>query len=235
LEIIRRTAASHADDAPAATPPVAPQKIKILRHPAITRLIPLAMITQGGLIALQTLWAGPWMVQVLGMSNAQMASKLFAFTLVLMFSYLGMSFLSPALQRKGIPLTRIAVTGYAIVVPVVLLIALLPWHAAWLLWLVFALAYPAQSLLQPALTLHFPKAVAGRVLTVYNLFMFSGAFLMQWGIGVVIDLIQGFGVEKVAAYQATFAGLAICQAACLLWFIYKSPGLSDEDPGTARQ
>lgn len=227
LEIIRRTA-DRSDKAQQS----APQAVRILSHPAITRLIPLAVVTQGGLVALQTLWIGPWMVQVLGMNNAQMAGRLFAFTLVLMCSYLGMSFLTPVLQRKGVALTRIAVVGYAIVVPIVLLIALLPWHSAWLLWLVFALAYPAQSLLQPALTLHFPRAVAGRVLTVYNLFMFSGAFLMQWGIGVVIDLIQRFGTTQQAAYQATLGSLAVCQALCLLWFIYKTPGLSDEHPGT---
>lgn len=216
--------------APAAAPE---QRSSIVRHPAIVRLIPIAIVSQGGLIALQTLWAGPWMTQVLGMDNATMARSLFAFTLVLMFSYLVMSFLSPVLQRRGVTLTRIAVVGYSIVIPSIFLIAILPFEPAWLLWLVVALFYPAQSLLQPALTLQFPKALAGRVLTVYNLFMFSGAFLMQWGIGIVIDLIQQQGVARQPAYQITFALLALMQGACLLWFIHRSPGLRDDPPAAS--
>lgn len=220
LAAMRRTVAA-AGAAGADTP-----KPSIIRHPAIISLIPLGVINLGSLMALHTLWAGPWMTEVLGMDNTAMARTLFIFMLMMMFSYLAMSFISPILQRRGITLTRIAVTGYTISGSSVFLIAILPYQPAWLLWLVIALAYPAQTLLQPALTLHFPKAMAGRVLTVYNLFGFTGAFLMQWGIGVVIDLIQGLGAGRTAAYQITFVILAFMQGACLLWFVLKTPGRS---------
>src|SRR5690606_34472729 len=98
-------------------------------------------------------------------------------------------------------------------------IALLPIAGSWVLWFGLTLALPAMSLLQPALTLEFPKEVAGRVLTLYNLFFFTGAFFMQWGIGLVIDLFQQFGTTEKTAYVATLLTLAGLQCLAMLWFL----------------
>ncbi len=41
----------------------------------------------------------------------------------------------------------------------------------------------------------FPPALAGRALSAYNLVIFAGVFVMQWGIGLLIDgfLARGTG------------------------------------------
>ena len=36
------------------------------RHPYFRRMTPLGFFSYGGMIAIQTLWAGPWMVRVAG-------------------------------------------------------------------------------------------------------------------------------------------------------------------------
>lgn len=199
-----------------AEPAAAP---KLMSHPAVRRIVPLAMISQGGVVALQTLWIGPWLTRVLGMDNARMATVLFSFMLVLMFCYIILSFVSPVLQRKGIGPQRIALTGHFIAIPCVIAIGLLPIEGSWILWFGLTLALPAMSLMQPALALEFPRAVAGRALTLYNLFFFTGSFFMQWGIGLVIDLFQQLGVAEKAAYSATLLTLAALQCAAVLWFL----------------
>lgn len=199
-----------------AEPAAAP---KLMSHPAVRRIVPLAMISQGGVVALQTLWIGPWLTRVLGMDNARMATVLFSFMLVLMFCYIILSFVSPVLQRKGIGPQRIALTGHFIAIPCVIAIGLLPIEGSWILWFGLTLALPAMSLMQPALALEFPRAVAGRALTLYNLFFFTGSFFMQWGIGLVIDLFQQLGVAEKAAYSATLLTLATLQCAAVLWFL----------------
>lgn len=199
-----------------AEPAAAP---RLMSHPAVRRIVPLAMISQGGVVALQTLWIGPWLTRVLGMDNARMATVLFSFMLVLMFCYIILSFVSPVLQRKGISPQRIALTGHFIAIPCVIAIGLLPIEGSWILWFGLTLALPAMSLMQPALALEFPRAVAGRALTLYNLFFFTGSFFMQWGIGLVIDLFQQLGVAEKAAYSATLLTLATLQCAAVLWFL----------------
>jgi len=38
----------------------------VWRHPYFRRMVPLGVITYGGMLAMQTLWAGPWLVRVSG-------------------------------------------------------------------------------------------------------------------------------------------------------------------------
>ena len=46
------------------------------------------------------------------------------------------------------------------------------------------------SLTQPAIALNFSQSLAGKSLTSYNVFIHSGTFFMQWGIGLFIDLFN---------------------------------------------
>src|SRR5690606_40526688 len=103
-------------EAPSGPAAEGPAATGLLRHPAVRRIIPLAMISQGGTIALQTLWIGPWLTQVLGMDNASMATILFSFMLALMCCYIVLSFISPMLQRRGIGPQRIALAGHLLAV-----------------------------------------------------------------------------------------------------------------------
>src|SRR5690606_17715169 len=102
------------------------QQESVFKHPAVTRLIPLLLIGHGGMIAIQTLWIGHWMTQILDMSSSRMASNMFGFMLVLMASYLAMSFVTLRLQRRGVPLQRIAYVGHLASVATLFAIALLP-------------------------------------------------------------------------------------------------------------
>jgi len=45
----------------------------IMRHPGFVAMAPLRFFSYGGLIAIQSLWAGPWLTQVAGGSAGQAA------------------------------------------------------------------------------------------------------------------------------------------------------------------
>jgi predicted MFS family arabinose efflux permease len=68
---------------------------RIFGSPYFRRLALLGTINHGTFIALQTLWAGPWMITVLGMSKEQTAQILFIFNFCLMLAYLGLSWWAP--------------------------------------------------------------------------------------------------------------------------------------------
>ncbi|NYE23098.1 MFS transporter [Pigmentiphaga litoralis] len=193
---------------------------RLLRHPVILRAMPLAAVGQGSIIALQTLWAGPWMTDVLGMSASDSATALLWSMVAMMTGYVGMSVLSPPLQRR-FGLTPIALVGYVICISAIFLIALLPLRGAWVLWLVVGVGVAPIMLMQPALAMQFPKEAAGRLVTLYNMFVFVGAFIAQWSVGLVVDLLRETGLSRPHAFMLTLGGVAILQTAAFVWFLYQ--------------
>ena len=65
-------------------------------------LVPLAFFNYGGVQAIQTLWAGPWMLNVTGYDAIQSATGLFWINVTMLFSFLIWGYFLPKLSSKGI-------------------------------------------------------------------------------------------------------------------------------------
>ncbi|MDH4059496.1 MAG: MFS transporter, partial [Aquincola sp.] len=61
---------------------------EIFRHAYFVRLMPLAFVVYGGLLAVQSLWAGPWLTTVAGHSAAEAARGLFGINLSMLLAFL---------------------------------------------------------------------------------------------------------------------------------------------------
>ncbi len=194
---------------------------EILRHPLFLRLAPLAFMQYGGMIAVQSLWAGPWLTVVGGRTPAEAAGGLFAINLSMLLTFLSWGVVMPRLAARGVTALQVLQAG----VPVVLLLMLHNvWAgasagpAAWALWCV---SCTSMSLSQPALAQAFAAAQAGRALSAYNLLIFAGVFCVQWGIGLAIDALQAAGWPPVAAFRIAFAGFGGLCAAAYAWFLWR--------------
>ncbi|MDO8651840.1 MAG: MFS transporter [Undibacterium sp.] len=181
----------------------------IFADPYFRRMGMLGLVIQGIFVALQTLWAGSWMVLVLGMSKDQSAQTLFMLNLVLLLGYLALGWWAPRYVaspgKPGWPVPKVVTIGLTgmILTQFLMLFSQAQW--TWLLWLLMALFYTVLTLVQTHLCLTFPVALAGRVSTAYNLLMFIGAFVTQWGIGVAIDFFHSIGWAEAAAIRGSFA------------------------------
>lgn len=82
---------------------------------------------------------------------------------------------------------------------------------------------PAMFLLQTQIALAFPKHIAGRILTTYNLMIFMGAFAVQWGFGLITDLFQSFGYDSAQALTGAMGCLVTLQFLSLFWFLTRKP------------
>ena len=78
------------------------------------------------------------------------------------------------------------------------------------------------TLTQPAVALSFPTSLAGKSLTSFNLLIFVGTFLMQWGIGLVIDLSQFLGKGEIQSFQISFTVYLIICILSYSYFIMKN-------------
>ncbi len=193
----------------------------ILRHPLFLRLAPLAVVQYGGLIAVQALWAGPWLTQVGGRTPAEAAAGLFTINLAMLLAFLAWGTVMPRLAARGIGALQVAQWG----MPLVLLLLA---HNLWagadagpLAWAAWCVSCTCMSLSQPALGQAFPAAQAGRALSAYNLLIFGGVFLVQWGIGLAIDALRAAGWAEPAAFRLAFAGYGVLCVAAYAWFLHR--------------
>ena len=183
----------------------------------------LGIVNHGSLSAIQTLWAGPWMTTVLGMSKQQTAQILFAFNLCQMLAFLVMSWWAPRHishdGARGIPMIRVIAIGLGgtILVQLWMLTTTAAW--SWALWVLLAVCVTVTPLTQTSVSLSFPAALAGRANSAFNLSVFVGSFIVQWGIGLLIDLFASHGASPGNAMRGAFALCAAAQALSLAAFV----------------
>ena len=78
------------------------------------------------------------------------------------------------------------------------------------------------TLTQPAVALSFPTNLAGKSLTSFNLLIFVGTFIMQWGIGLVIDLSRYLKNDETQSFQISFTVYLIICILSYSYFIMKN-------------
>jgi predicted MFS family arabinose efflux permease len=195
----------------------------IVRHPMFVRMAPLGFFLYGGMIAVQSLWAGPWLTRVAGQSPAMAAQGLFAINLSMLVAFLSWGLLMPRLVHRGFDAARLMALGVPLALALTFGNAWLGAAAGAAHWALWCVASTFVSLSQPAVGAAFPPAQAGRALSAFNLVIFSGVFALQWGIGLLIDLLRAFGTGEADAYRAAFGMLGICCLASYGWFMARRP------------
>ena len=192
---------------------------EVLRHRTFLRYAPMGFVHYGGLIAIQSLWSGPWLVQVCGWTPNESSQGLFAINVSMLLSFMAWGSVVPHLYRHGWTAHSLIARGMPVSVGVLLLaVAFVVNSGAWVR-AAFCVAGTVGALSQPAIGQAFPAESAGRALTAYNLGVFGGVFSIQWGIGLAIDLFQSWGWATLASFRGAFAILAVRCALAYAWFV----------------
>jgi predicted MFS family arabinose efflux permease len=193
----------------------------IFRHPYFIRLLPLAFVLYGGLVAVQSLWAGPWLTAVAGHTPAAAAEGLFLINLAMLLAFFAWGAAMPGLRHRGVSVDALIAWGVPLALALLLAIVVLGEDAGAWWWAAWCVSCTFVSLSQPAVAQRFPAQAAGRALTAYNLVIFVGVFCVQWGIGLVIDALATRGWARPDAFRAAFAAFGLCCVAAYLWFLVR--------------
>lgn len=199
-----------------------PSYVEVWRNPYFRKLLPLAFFSYGGLVAMQTLWAAPWMTKVAGYSALEAAAGLFWINVAMLLTFWAWGLINPWLARRGWHTDRLVtrVLPYSFVVLALIIVApepMLAWSGA--LWALYCVCCTVVSLTQPAVGMAFAPAMAGRALSAYNLVIFSGVFAVQWGVGLGIDAFRRIGLPELLAFQLTMGLFLLCCIASYLYFL----------------
>lgn len=190
---------------------------QIWRHPYFRSLVPMGFFNYGGLIAMQTLWAGPWMVKVAGYTPTQAAEGLFVINVSMLGVYWVWGLITPKLFARGWNANRLIRWGVPSSLLVLLALVIQGADAGAGYWTFFCLTSSFVALAQPAVGLAFDSKLAGRALSAYNLVLFLGVFSVQWGVGLLIDAFKSTGVAQADAFRWAIAVFASC---CTLSYAY---------------
>lgn len=204
----------------------------IFRDRRFLRVMPVGAVAMGVFLAIQGLWAGPWLRDVAGLPPDGVAAGLTVMAAGMAVGFLLMGMIAERLARRHVP---VAVVGGAGMVVFLATLAAMAWGwagAPLLLCGAFGFFGASSSLMYAVTAQLYPPHLAGRATTSINLTMFFSAFALQWGLGAVIGLWpKGETGWPPEAFTVAFAIPAVLLAAALLWFI---PAAAWRAPAPAR-
>jgi len=192
----------------------------IYRDARFWRLAPLSATTIGAAWALQGLWAGPWLADMEGLSRHDVVMHLLMMAASLSASALILGTAGDQFRRRGVSLsaTFAIATGLALVAQFALVLRLpVP---AWLPWIAIA-GIGAGTVLSYAIVSElFPQSASGRANGALNILQIGSAFLVQVGVGFIVDLWPTeAGRHPAIAYQTALGIVLAPQAIAYLWFV----------------
>ena len=183
------------------------------------RIAPLSATCIGSSWALHSLWAASWLADVEGFDRQGVINELFTMAIGISLGALLLGTLADRLRKRGIAAeVLLAVFGALFMLAELALVLRVPLPSI-LPWSVVSIVGAATVLSYAIIADYFPIEIAARANGALNLLHFGWAFLVQYGIGFIVNQwAPQDGHYPIEAYQFAFGLSLALQAAALLWF-----------------
>ena len=196
----------------------------ILRTPLFARVAPVLALTSGLQIGIQTLWAGPWLRDCLGLSRGEVARHLLWMALAFMLGILSVGVIADRLGRRGIGPMAVLFTCNVIYFVAQLVIVLRIAALATPAWLLIAAFGQVAVLAFPWFAARVGEGLAGRSNATLNFTMFVAAFFSQYVAGVIIGLFPATATGYDPRGYSWALGLFLTlQVAAFIWYWLEAP------------
>jgi len=183
-------------------------------------IAPLGGFGMGTFMAVQGLWAVPWLMEVEQMTRAGAARVLLVMGVVMLAGYVGIGLFAQRLARHGVSSRHLFAGGFTLnAVALLCITARVPGTLAW--WALYGFGAAVNVLSFTVLNEGFARTLTARANTALNLVMFGGSFVVQWGIGVVAETAaRSVGVDGASGLRIAFALVLAVDALALAWFAW---------------
>lgn len=195
----------------------------ILRSHAFWKTASFSALTQTVFYAMQSLWVGAFLRDVVPAGTTDVASRAASLISVLGAAFIvgniGFGALARSFERRGVSVAHFSgVTMVLFVVVQALLAARVPLPAP-VLWAAYGALGGTGILTYAVLAEYFPSRMIGRVNTTFTLVIFVGIFVTQIAIGAALGHWTAVdGHYPVAAHQAVWSALIAIQALAAVWY-----------------
>jgi predicted MFS family arabinose efflux permease len=198
--------------------------LAILRTPLFWRLAPLIGLTAGVQIGVQTLWAGPWLRDVMGLTREEVGRHLLLMAIAFMAGIFLVGLIADRLGRRGIGPMRVMLGFNLVYLAAQLLIVLRVESLMFPAWLAVAAFGQVAILAFPWFAARIGRELAGRANASINFAIFVVAFAAQYLLGFIIGLFpataSGYSPQ---GYSVALGLFLVAQALALLWYLAASP------------
>ena len=200
------------------------QMLSIMRTGVFWRLAPLLGLTSGVQIGISTLWTGPWVRDVMGLTREEVARHLLWLAVAFMVGILSVGVIADRLGRRGISAIQVMlgfnILYFAAQVVIVLRITWLAMPA----WLVVAALGQVAVLAYPWFEQHLGREVAGRANATINFTLFVCAFASQYLVGFIIGLFPASATGySPQGYSWAIGIFLVAQLIAYGWYLAASP------------
>ena len=192
----------------------------VFRSPVFWGIAPLTALSSGAFLAIHGLWIKPWLRDVADLGEQESSQLLFLMTLSVIMGYFMLGIFTERLSHLfNMRPISVGVFGMSLFSLSQFSLAFGWVSSPMLLVLLLGFLGTSNILIYAGLFQIFPKSYSGRVSTILNVQVFMGAFLIQWGIGEIIELwsVSEKGYDP-ASYSFAIGGLAFLQGVGLVWF-----------------
>lgn len=168
---------------------------------------------------MQSLWAGSWLSDVEGFEHQAVVNQLFMMALGISLGALLLGTMADRLRKRGITTeVLLALVGVLFMLAELALILRVPLPSI-LPWFVVSVVGAGTVLSYAIMADYFPAQIAARANGALNLAHFGWAFVVQYGIGLIVGhWPTQDGHYPVVAYQAAFGLSIVLQVVALIWF-----------------
>ena len=173
-------------------------------------------------MAVQTLWAAPWLMDVAGLSRNEIGGPLLILGLSTMIGFLFWGALATRLLAVGIQPITVFKWGSGVFVGIQMLLVVSFTQNIILLWAGYGFFGTVGSLAYIILSRGFPLTLGGRVNTALNLMVFTAAFTIQWIFGIIVNnwpQTHGLGYHSTG-YEYAFLFFLLLQLPGFLWICF---------------
>ena len=215
---------SPAMPAPATAHPVSKVNVwSVYRDPGFRRTIALILLPHTVFFGVQGLWVGRWLADVGGLSDDNVAYLLYLGMAAVIFGAIGMGMLTEWAGRRGIAPMQVAAAGIILFVAVQVAMACNVVPSLPMLSVLFAMLGTVTGLEYAIVAQSMPASLTGRAATCLNLLIFTGAFLVQAGFGLILGCwpLNSLQQYPPQAYQVAFGVLAALQLPGLAMFFIR--------------
>lgn len=184
------------------------------------RYAPITVAVISGYSAYQSLWAAIWLRDLEGFGRDAQSWALFLLMASMMVGNFAFGALNARLGRMGVTTLQAAMATMACMVAAQGLIALDIAPSSLPLWALAGFCASGPIAMFAVISARFPPELAGRCNTALNLLGFFGGFLLQSGIGFVLDQfpVAADGRYDPAGHRLALAVAVAIQTAAFIWF-----------------
>lgn len=193
--------------------PLLPALRAVWRTPAFRGVTSLVLIPHAVFFGVQGLWIGRWLSDVAHYPEHAVAYLLYLGMAAVVFGAIAVGMITEWAGRRGVPPLDVAAAGITVFVLVQAAFVIGYRPSFQVLSVMFTLVGTITGIEYAIVAQSMPRELTGRAATFLNLLIFSGAFLVQAGFGLVIGLWRPnlLGHAPPEAYQAAFALLVLIQ------------------------